>query len=77
VRDSKGNLYGSTQTGGTSGDGTAFEVKGTKETILHSFDGTDGQNPFTSPLLDEKGTLYGVAYNGGADSHGVVYSIKP
>jgi len=77
VRDSKGNLYGSTQTGGASGLGITFEVTGTKETILHSFDGSDGENPFTSPVLDEKGTIYGTAYNGGADSHGVVYSIKP
>jgi uncharacterized repeat protein (TIGR03803 family) len=77
VRDSKGNLYGTTQIGGANGDGTVFEVKGTKETILHSFDGSDGANPFTSPLLDDKGTLYGTAYNGGADDHGVVYSIKP
>jgi len=77
VRDSKGNLYGTTQTGGASGLGTAFKVTGTKETILHSFDGTDGQNPFTSPLLDDKGTLYGVTYSGGADSDGTVYSIKP
>jgi uncharacterized repeat protein (TIGR03803 family) len=77
VRDSKGNLYGTTQIGGANSLGTVFEVKGTKETILHSFDGTDGENPFTSPLLDEKGTLYGTTYNGGTDGHGTVFSVKP
>jgi len=77
VRDSKGNLYGTTQIGGANGDGTVFEVKGTKETILHSFDGTDGSNPFTSPLIDEKGTLYGTTYVGGTHSVGTIYSLKP
>jgi len=77
VRDSKGNLYGTTQNGGVDNDGAVFELTGEKETILHSFDGTDGQNPFTSPLLDEDGTLYGTTYNGGADGRGTVYSVKP
>ena len=76
VRDSKGNLYGTTQIGGT-GDGVVFEVTGTKETVLHSFDGTDGSNPFTSPLIDEKGTLYGTTYLGGASGDGTIYSLKP
>ena len=52
-------------------------MKGTKETVLHSFDGADGQSPFTSPLLDEKGTLYGVTYAGGTYSAGTVFSVKP
>ncbi len=77
VRDKKGNLYGTTQNGGSAGVGTVFELKGTKETILHSFDGTDGSNPFTSPLIDEKGTLYGTTYAGGAHSDGTIYSVKP
>ncbi len=77
VRDKKGNLYGTTQIGGANSLGTVFEVTGTKETILHSFDGTDGENPFTSPLIDEKGTLYGTTYAGGAHSDGTIYSLKP
>ena len=77
VRDKKGNLYGTTQIGGANSLGTVFEVTGTKETILHSFDGTDGENPFTSPLIDEKGTLYGTTYVGGAHSDGTIYSLKP
>lgn len=76
VRDSKGNLYGATQIGGT-GFGVVFEVTGKTETVLHSFSGSDGQNPFTSPLLDATGTLYGVTYQGGADGHGTVFSVKP
>jgi uncharacterized repeat protein (TIGR03803 family) len=77
VRDSKGNLYGTAATS-TNGDGTVFEVTGTKETVLHRFHGGDGANPFRSPLLlDDDGTLYGVTHQGGADGHGTVFSIKP
>jgi len=76
VRDSKGNLFGTTQIGGT-GYGVVFEVKGTKETVLHSFDGSDGSNPFTSPLVEVKGTLYGSTYAGGSHSDGTIFSLKP
>jgi len=77
VRDSKGNLYGTTASG-ANGDGTVFEVTGAKETVLHLFGAKDGQNPFRSPLLlDDDGTLYGVTYLGGANGHGTVFSIKP
>jgi len=79
VRDSKGNLYGTTTAGGDKeSNGTVFKVTGTKETVLHRFDGTDGQNPYICPLmLDEHGTLYGVTYLGGANGYGTVFSIKP
>jgi uncharacterized repeat protein (TIGR03803 family) len=79
VRNSKGNLYGTTMAGGDNNSyGTVFEVTGTKETVLHRFGGTDGENPFRSPLLlDVDGTLYGVTYQGGTGGHGTVFSIKP
>lgn len=77
TRDSTGNLYGTSQEGGTSNLGSVFEVKGTKDTILHSFAGSDGENPFTSPLLDTDGTLYGVTYQGGTYGYGTVFSLKP
>jgi uncharacterized repeat protein (TIGR03803 family) len=77
VRDRKGRLYGTSQEGGTNNLGTVFEVIGTKETILHSFAGSDGETPFTSPLLDHDGTLYGVTYQGGANGLGTVFSLKP
>jgi uncharacterized repeat protein (TIGR03803 family) len=76
VRDSKGNLYG-TAANSTNGDGLVFELTGTKETILHRFDGTDGATPFRSPLLLEDGTLYGVTIFGGAGNFGTVFSVKP
>ena len=45
--DPAGNLYGTAAGGGAAGDGTVFEIaKGsTAETILASFDGSNGQAP--------------------------------
>jgi uncharacterized repeat protein (TIGR03803 family) len=83
IRDAKGNLYGTTEHGGTStncgeGCGTVFEVssKGT-ETVLYSFQGTpDGQYPVTALLRDAKGNLYGGAVLGGADGNGTVFKVS-
>jgi len=79
VRDSKGNLYGTTMAGGDNNSyGTVFEVTGTKEIVLHRCGGTDGANPFRSPLLlDAAGTLYGVTYQGGTGGHGTVWKLNP
>src|SRR5579863_4732514 len=47
VRDLAGNLYGTTEDGGSGsiGCGTVFQVKGYKETVLYRFSGADGSSP--------------------------------
>jgi len=79
IRDTAGNLYGTTQQGGASGLGTVFKVdKNGNATVLHSFAGgtADGELPFLSGLLrDAKGNLYGVTSEGGAHSFGMVYKL--
>jgi uncharacterized repeat protein (TIGR03803 family) len=72
VRDTKGNLYGTTPAGGTGkcsgGCGTVFELTSSgTETILHSFvdNGTDGTNPEAGLVRDTEGNLYGTTNNGG------------
>jgi uncharacterized repeat protein (TIGR03803 family) len=75
-----GNLYGTTQAGGTSGVGTVFKLTATgQETVLHTFTGgtTDGANPFGSLVRDAAGNLYGTTFVGGAFGHGAVYEIAP
>jgi uncharacterized repeat protein (TIGR03803 family) len=81
VRDAAGNLYGTTEFGGTSSSGTVFKVDASgNENVLHNFAGgtADGGLPFLSGLLrDAKGNLYGVTDEGGAFSFGTVYKLDP
>jgi len=77
IRDSAGNLYGTTTNGGgTSGAGVVFEVdKSGQETVLYSFTGgADGGNPFGGVVRDAAGNLYGVTDNGG-NGVGVVFKV--
>lgn len=68
VRDSKGNLYGTTKLGGVYDWGTVFMVdtSGT-ETVLHSFDGAtgDGGDVVGGLILDSAGMLFGTTQGGG------------
>jgi len=78
VRDTLGNLYGTTSGCGSSNYGTVFEVDtGGTETVLHSFTRLDGANPvYAGLLMDQKGNLYGVTSEGGTFSQGVVYKLS-
>jgi uncharacterized repeat protein (TIGR03803 family) len=82
VRDSHGNLYGTTSVGGdltcnpTVGCGTVFKISPTGvETVLHRFTGIDGINPYSGVVSDSKGDIYGTTYTGGASNQGVVFEI--
>ena len=61
IFDAKGNLYGTTIVGGTSGAGTVFELVSSKgkwtEKVLYSYNGQDGAEPFASLIFDAKGNL--------------------
>lgn len=78
VRDSAGNLYGTTGEGGSSAFGVVFKLdtSGT-ETVLHSFSGSDGKIPYGTLARDKAGNLYGTTYAGGAYGGGVVFKIAP
>jgi uncharacterized repeat protein (TIGR03803 family) len=67
VRDSAGNLYGTTGNGGAYGWGVVFELKANgREKVLYSFTGgADGGSPTASLVRDSVGTLYGTTYVGG------------
>jgi len=85
--DSLGNIYGTTQSGGTStacygGCGLVFEFSfsgGTwNQTILHDFNSTpDGATPNGTPIFDAKGNLYSTTGSGGKFDHGTVFEITP
>ena len=70
VESPKGELFGTTESGGASGNGTVFELTqsggGWTETVLHSFDGgSDGANPYDGLRRGATGTLYGTTFYGG------------
>ncbi|MGH7168702.1 MAG: choice-of-anchor tandem repeat GloVer-containing protein [Gemmataceae bacterium] len=77
VMDSSGNLYGTTDVGGTSDNGTVFEIVQGSDTIttLASFNSTDGANPYAGLLMDSNGDLYGTTLNGGASDDGTVFEV--
>jgi uncharacterized repeat protein (TIGR03803 family) len=83
LRDRKGNLYGTTQSGGDptcnspTGCGTVFKLDATgKETVLYSFKGgTDGAGPHASLVQDTAGNLYGTTVDGGAFGWGTVFKL--
>jgi uncharacterized repeat protein (TIGR03803 family) len=71
-------LYGMTQTGGASNNGTVFSIgtDGSGFTLLHSFAGSpgDGQNPYGDLVLNG-GTLYGMTPSGGSNNYGTAFSL--
>lgn len=77
--DPGGNLFGVTESGGTGGDGSVFEVAhGTNAiTSLASFNVINGQSPLSGVILDSGGTLYGTTPQGGTVNDGVVFKIAP
>ncbi|HZT44408.1 MAG TPA: choice-of-anchor tandem repeat GloVer-containing protein [Chthonomonadaceae bacterium] len=76
---SDGKLYGTTINGGRYSAGTVFslETNGGYYTILHSFNGPDGANPYAGLFQASGGALYGTCYNGGANSYGTVFALNP
>jgi uncharacterized repeat protein (TIGR03803 family) len=82
-----GNLYGTTEQGGTVGAGTVFELtptsSGWNETVLYSFQaGSDGIYPNSNLAIDAAGNLYGTTLLGGAgdcngNGCGIVFQLTP
>lgn len=92
VMDAAGNLYGTTvyTTNGLSGnysrltgivgagDGTIFELPKGSHTIttLATFNGTDGQSPQGTLVIDASGNLFGTTRTGGAFGDGTVFELS-
>jgi uncharacterized repeat protein (TIGR03803 family) len=76
IRDSAGNLYGTTQYGGT-GAGVVYQLDSSgHQTVLHTFTGgADGGLPSAGVIRDsETGNLYGTTTSGGSGA-GVIYQL--
>jgi uncharacterized repeat protein (TIGR03803 family) len=88
ILDAKGNLYGTTVSGGAYGYGVVFELTPNPdgswtESVLHSFKGgKDGANPYAGLVFDSAGNLYGTAGGGGStgcggSGCGTVFQLTP
>jgi uncharacterized repeat protein (TIGR03803 family) len=81
IRDSAGNLYGTTSGGGTAGAGVVFKVDTSgHETVLYNFcslaNCADGGEPNAGVIRDSAGNFYGTTFGGGtAAGAGVVYKL--
>jgi uncharacterized repeat protein (TIGR03803 family) len=76
---SDGNFYGTTAVGGSSNDGTVFKITpGGVLTILVSFNGTNGVEPYGASLIQgTDGNFYGTTYIGGSVGYGTVFEMTP
>jgi len=67
IMDKSGNFYGTTERGGSKGQGTVFEITPAgAETVLYSFDAAHGNFPAGALIMDEKGVLYSTTQEGGS-----------
>ncbi len=83
IEASDGNFYGTAKLGGGTahpGFGSVFKITPTGTlTVLHSFNGTDGEMPLGALLQASDGNFYGTTFFGGADPDfsGTVFKITP
>jgi uncharacterized repeat protein (TIGR03803 family) len=78
VMDGNGNLYGTTTNGSSgSADGGVFELAhgSSTPTPLASFNGTNGNEPSASLVIDSSGNLYGTTFFGGASNDGTLFEV--
>ncbi len=82
VLDASGNLFGTTQTGGSAGDGSIYEIArvgggyASLAITLASFTGPNGRssNPLANLIVDAGGNLFGTTFGGGND-RGTVFEL--
>lgn len=86
IFDPAGNIYGTTEAGGSFGYGTVFKLthSGSNWTgqVLYSFaSGQDGDDPTDGVVMDSAGNLYGTTPYGGINhcqnSCGIVFELTP
>lgn len=73
---SRGGLYGTTVSGGSSGGGTVWRwnpLEGRR--TLHAFSGLDGWAPTAALVEGADGDLYGTTAEGGTGGYGVLFRV--
>ena len=76
IRDSAGNLYGTTTAAGYYTIGTAFKIDSSDNfSVLDAFGGAADGVPTGGLVMDSQGNLYGATWNGGTAGLGTIYKI--
>jgi uncharacterized repeat protein (TIGR03803 family) len=78
--DPKGNLYGTTQTGGKYGGGSIYEFTYFHSVkVVHAFNAAagDGSTPLQGLVRSSTGALYGAAAGGAIATNGSVFEVDP
>jgi uncharacterized repeat protein (TIGR03803 family) len=84
IADKQGALYGTTAGGGSSNNGTVFNLTppaegqtAWTETVLHRFTGSDGADPVAGLIANNEGAFYSATASGGTCSAGTVFELTP
>lgn len=87
IAGGEGNLYGTTEAGGSYHNGTVFKLIPSSqngiwtEAVLYSFcskpNCKDGSAPLAGLIADAQGNLYGTTQQGGKDNAGTVFKLAP
>ena len=80
--DGAGNLYGTTEAGGTSAYGTVYKLKpfGSAylfSTLFNFTGGSDGGNPQYGITIGSSGELYGATFHNGVSGYGTIFQLQP
>jgi uncharacterized repeat protein (TIGR03803 family) len=78
VQGRDGNLYSTSNDGGTDNAGTVFKVTPAGQvSVLYSFDGVTGAFPSSGLTLGTDGNFYGTTFENGPSNYGTVFKITP
>jgi uncharacterized repeat protein (TIGR03803 family) len=84
--DSAGDLFGTTESGGSANNGTVYELTipaagqtAWTQSVLVSFSYADGTgvSPLSGVVFDAAGDLVGTVYAGGKHGAGAVFEVRP
>lgn len=83
VVDANGDLFGTTENGGSNNGGTVFEITKTAggyaatPTILINFNGANGRQPLAGLIANANGDLFGTTFAGGSSTTAARCSRSP
>jgi uncharacterized repeat protein (TIGR03803 family) len=78
VQGRDGNLYSTSNDGGTDNAGTVFKITPAGQvSVLYSFDGVTGAFPSSGLTLGTDGNFYGATFENGPSNYGTVFKIAP